>query len=90
VVRPGHPQGASFDYVRHGTARCSPHLSWPPARWPTPAPTASPTGVPRASSLAVRRCRIPAIAVRTGRQVSRGTVVLAERRDDRTSARSRW
>src|SRR3954451_18963439 len=31
-VRPGHPEAANFDYVRHGTTRCSPPSRWPPAR----------------------------------------------------------
>jgi transposase len=29
-VRPGHPEAASFDYIRHGTTTCSPPSRWPP------------------------------------------------------------
>src|SRR5512135_928273 len=37
--RPGHPEAASCDYVRHGTTTLFARWTWPPARPPRPAPT---------------------------------------------------
>ena len=31
-LRPGLPEKATHDYVRHGTTTCSPRWRWPPGR----------------------------------------------------------
>ena len=37
LLRPGLPERATHDYIRHGVTTCSPPRTWPPARWWTPA-----------------------------------------------------
>src|SRR4051812_23566858 len=42
-VRPGHPEAARFDYVRHGTTTLFAALEVATARSPRPAPTGAAT-----------------------------------------------